>query len=47
MMNRVCERISRGGWQILVHEYTQRNLIFEKDKFYAIAGLVKEVDADS
>lgn len=39
------EQIIRGAWQKLVHEYSQRNLTFEKDKFYAIAGLVKAIDS--
>jgi hypothetical protein len=30
---------------MFIHEYSQRSLTFEKDKFYAIAGLVKQVDA--
>lgn len=38
------EHLDGGGWQCLIWDYSKRALTYERDKFYAIAGLVEAVD---
>jgi len=44
LAEKVREYLTKGGWATLVLEYTRRSLTFDRDVFYAIAGLAAAVD---